>query len=200
MYSYALGRPSISESSSESTRNSSHSGFRRVRKGASDDSDSSESVQDSDSNEETGLRPFRESFLLHPSLCYISLTVSSGRRMKRITTRVNCRLLPGLSQTLNNFSPLSPLFRHPFYSSIAILAYLASEIIYACSFLLVYSKWKHFWSFAVRLLPWCIFANMLAYRSNRYLKFSLPGPKTSNAVLLCAPTLLQVKRRSSSSV
>ena len=98
LYSHTQGWPSISESPSESMRNSSHIGLRHVGDGASDDSGSSESVrEDSHSNEETGLKPFRESFLLHPSLCYISLTVSSGQKMKRITTRVNYHRPPGLS-------------------------------------------------------------------------------------------------------
>ena len=58
--SHAQGRPSISlnESPSESMRNSSHSSHRHVGEGALDDSDSSDSVrEESDSNEETGLKP-----------------------------------------------------------------------------------------------------------------------------------------------
>ena len=49
-------------------------------------------------------------------------------------------------KVLNNISPLSlySLFRHPFYSSIVILAYLMTEIIYACYLLLVYSRRKQF--------------------------------------------------------
>ena len=93
-------QPSISESTSESMRNSSHSSHRHIDEGALDYSDSSDSRrEDSDSDEETGLRPPRESSLLHPALCWISLTVSSGRRMKGITTRVNYHLPPGLSLT-----------------------------------------------------------------------------------------------------
>ena len=81
-------------------RNSSHSGLRYVGEGALDHSDSSDNVrEDSDSDKEMGLRPPRESSLLHPALCWISLTVSSGRRMKGITTRVNYHFPPGLSQT-----------------------------------------------------------------------------------------------------
>ena len=59
-YSHAQGRPSISlsESPSESMRNSSHSSHRHVGEGALDDSDSSDSARgDSDSDEETGLMP-----------------------------------------------------------------------------------------------------------------------------------------------
>ena len=100
LYSHAQGRHSVSESPSGSMRNSSHSCHRYVREGTLNHSDSSDSGrEDSDSDEETGLRPPRESSLLHPALCWISLTVSSGRRMKWITTRVNYHLPPGLSLT-----------------------------------------------------------------------------------------------------
>ena len=129
-------------------RNSNHGGLRHVREVALDDSDSSESVrEDSNSDEETGLRPLRESFLPHPSLCYISLTVSSRRRMKRTTTRIITfpRVFP---KPLNNFLPLSPLLRHPFYlsivPSIVLLAYLTTEIISTCYLPLVYSNGSNF--------------------------------------------------------
>ena len=74
LYSHTQERPSISESPSESIRNSSHSCHRHVGEGASDDSDSSESVrEDSDSEEETGLRPLSICNRMSKSLKHISL-------------------------------------------------------------------------------------------------------------------------------
>ena len=81
-------------------RNLSHSSHQHVGEGTLDDSYSSDNVrEDLDSYEETGLKPLRESLLLHPALCCTSLTVRSGWRMKQIMTRVNYHHPPGLSQT-----------------------------------------------------------------------------------------------------